>query len=323
MCIFPYECSPALSVRIGTSKKKKAQKKGFNTRYIKTDDFINNKLLLICMARTSFGYYGGKSLIAKEILKYFPEHKLYIEVFGGSGELLFQKTPSQIEIYNDIDSGLVSILRCLLNDKLKKQLIERLMTIPPSRELFNELKKSRSKSILDKAFRKLYLLTYSYNADCDFFVYFKETLDNKRGVSLRKLAIRPLEEITKEMKQRNIVIENKDFRKIIPKFDKKQVLFYLDPPYYDCNAKYEYNFNKKDHEDLCKMLKNLKYATFFLSYNKNDTILEMYGDFFIKEFSFEYNTIKKDKKIEIVISNRQFQEHNIFNHYNTTLDSYY
>lgn len=44
------------------------------------------------------------------ILKYFPQHRIYVEVFGGSAALLFSKRPSDVEVYNDIDSGLVNFL---------------------------------------------------------------------------------------------------------------------------------------------------------------------------------------------------------------------
>lgn len=33
------------------------------------------------------------------ILKYFPQHRIYVEAFGGSAALLFSKRPSDVEVY--------------------------------------------------------------------------------------------------------------------------------------------------------------------------------------------------------------------------------
>ena len=35
------------------------------------------------------GYVGGKNVLGKRIVKYFPWHKRYVEPFGGSGALFF------------------------------------------------------------------------------------------------------------------------------------------------------------------------------------------------------------------------------------------
>lgn len=42
------------------------------------------------------------------ILKYFPQHRIYVEAFGGSAALLFSKRPSDVEVYNDIDIRITS-----------------------------------------------------------------------------------------------------------------------------------------------------------------------------------------------------------------------
>ncbi|MFA6666035.1 MAG: hypothetical protein WCT06_05650 [Armatimonadota bacterium] len=50
--------------------------------------------------------------IMAKIAGRIPEHKTYVEVFGGAG-LLFAKPPSPVEVYNDLDSGLVSFSRSI------------------------------------------------------------------------------------------------------------------------------------------------------------------------------------------------------------------
>lgn len=56
---------------------------------------------------------GGKSRLANKIIELFPRHRHYVEVFGGSGAILFSKPRSKIETYNDINGELVNFFRVL------------------------------------------------------------------------------------------------------------------------------------------------------------------------------------------------------------------
>ncbi len=56
---------------------------------------------------------AGKSSFASWIVARFPPHTCYVEPFGGGAQLLFAKSPSAIEVYNDLDSELVEFFRML------------------------------------------------------------------------------------------------------------------------------------------------------------------------------------------------------------------
>ena len=73
-------------------------------------------------------WIGGKKLLRKAITERFPEsesYDRYIEVFGGAGWVLFSKDlHAKCEIFNDIDSNLVNLYRCLKyhREALEKEL---------------------------------------------------------------------------------------------------------------------------------------------------------------------------------------------------------
>jgi len=56
-------------------------------------------------------YIGGKRLLAKHILGRMPQHQTYCEVFGGGGTILLEKSPSEREVFNDINKELTNLFR--------------------------------------------------------------------------------------------------------------------------------------------------------------------------------------------------------------------
>lgn len=63
--------------------------------------------------RSPICYVGGKNRLVNTILPLIPEHKAYVEVFGGSGQLLFQKPESQVEVFNDLSDDIYIFFRVL------------------------------------------------------------------------------------------------------------------------------------------------------------------------------------------------------------------
>ena len=67
--------------------------------------------------KAPFGWVGGKTQLARDIIDLIPQdHKTYIEVFGGAGSVLYQKEPSKLEVFNDINSELVNLHRAIRNN---------------------------------------------------------------------------------------------------------------------------------------------------------------------------------------------------------------
>jgi hypothetical protein len=65
------------------------------------------------IAAAPIAWYGGKARLAGRIAGLLPYHDTYVEAFGGAAAVLFSKKPANLEVYNDIDSGLVTFFRAL------------------------------------------------------------------------------------------------------------------------------------------------------------------------------------------------------------------
>lgn len=237
-------------------------------------------------------YVGGKSRLYKDIVDIIPEHKCYVEPFGGALWVLFNKNKSNIECVNDISSELMNFWKVIKeNFEGFKEKCEYLI---PSRELFNDYLKQDIKKLndLDRAVRYFYINRTCFGGNMVDSPNFGSS--NVRRSNLC-IATDNLDDFIQPIHNRlkDVYIENMDFRKIIKKFDSKtkegsDTLFYLDPPYVNMRG-YETKFTEQDHIDLFKLLHNMN-SKFILSINNDKLILELYKD---------YNMIHKNIKCKI------------------------
>ena len=58
-------------------------------------------------------WHGGKRYLAAKIIAHFPDHRVYVEPFGGGASVLLNKRPVEVEVYNDLDGRIVRLFRVL------------------------------------------------------------------------------------------------------------------------------------------------------------------------------------------------------------------
>jgi len=104
-----------------------------------------------------------------------------------------------------------------------------------------------------------------------------------------------------------VVIENRDFERIIKVHDRPIALFYLDPPYHGTEKYYQTGFGDEDHQRLRDCLTKID-GRFILSYNNCSYIQKLYKYFNIIEVSRRnsllerYNRENMECK-EVIITN--------------------
>ena len=217
-------------------------------------------------------WIGGKKSLRELIVSLFPVYyERYIEVFGGGGWVLFHKHPgNDFEVYNDFNSLLANLYRCV-RDKAQ-ELINALRFTLNSREDFNITKEALAKDSTMSDVRKasLYyqLIRYSYASGLTSFA--SQPHDMWANFPLIEQAHRRLAKV---------VIENKDFEALIRQYDRPVSFFYLDPPYFATEGYYnnigEDGFTRQDHIRLRDILLNIE-GKFLLSYNDCPFIRELY-----------------------------------------------
>lgn len=226
------------------------------------------------MSKSPINWFGGKYYMAKDIIELFPKHQMYVEVFGGAGHILFKKQPSDIEVYNDINSGLYSFFKVLRDENKANKLKEKLDLTPYSREEFYNCKDTwmLEKDEIEKV-RKWYV-TAMQSFSTNFSTWSHSKSKSRRGMSqsvsqfLGKIE-NDLPDAIERLKY--VQIENVDFRQLIKKYDSKDTLFYLDPPYIHDTRKMTYEYAneiyKQDHKELVNLLLNIKSKAILSGYD--------------------------------------------------------
>ena len=115
----------------------------------------------------------------------------------------------------------------------------------------------------------------------------------------------------------DLVIENRDFEKLIRQYDRPVSFFYLDPPYHATEGYYqnigEEGFSEKDHVRLRDTLMQIE-GKFLLSYNDDDFVRNLYQQPGIRMMEVSrLNTIKQryengSQFAELLIANYDFDE---------------
>ena len=83
--------------------------------------------------RSPIGWLGGKSRMLAKIVPNLPPHGVYVEPFGGGAAVLLAKTPAPVEIYNDINPGLVNMFRTIRDPGLFERFYRRVQATLYSR----------------------------------------------------------------------------------------------------------------------------------------------------------------------------------------------
>ena len=258
-------------------------------------------------------WIGGKKSLRELIVSLFPlYYERYIEVFGGGGWVLFHKPPgNDFEVYNDFNGLLTNLYRCVREKP--NELIDALYFVLNSREDFNIVKEALARdspeSDVIRASYFYQLIRYSYASGLTSFG--SQPHDMWSNFPLIEQAHRRLSKV---------VVENKDFEKLIRQYDRPVSFFYADPPYFETEKYYknvgEDGFKKEDHIRLRDTLMGIE-GKFLLSYNDCSFIRELYDAPNIQIESYtRINNIKQRydngaKFPEILVANYDMHEREI------------
>lgn len=246
-----------------------------------------------------FPYPGGKGRRSDWIIDKMPAHDTYVEVFGGSGALLYNKPISKNEVYNDLNDDLTQFFEVLRNRE--DELAEWLHTVPYSRSVYQDWAEAyfngeRADDPVERAGRFFTLRYMQWAGDISSVAGFKtrakrspaRTFDNAR---------KRIHELSDRFQQ--VIIENRDFKEILAGYDDTDidVLFYCDAPYVGSESYYGDGF---DHEAFVDALHEVE-SDWMVSYSD------------LPDGLSDYHVLQRERRHRMTRDSKKATEHLVCN----------
>lgn len=208
-------------------------------------------------------WYGGKRYLARWIIDHFPEHRTYLEAFGGGASVLLNKEPVAVETYNDLDRRVSRFFRVLRGQG--GAFLRRVRFVPYSQIEFAEAGKYPKRATdLDKAVCDFIRWRQSFAGTGRTWSY---SLARSRGGMAGDVhgwwsAIALLPGVIARLKRVQILCE--PAIDAIRRFDHPDALIYCDPPYVQSTRNahsrdvYHHEMNDTEHSELAAVLRGCR-----------------------------------------------------------------
>lgn len=216
------------------------------------------------MRKSLVPYPGGKYYIASRIVQLLPAHRVYVEPFAGAANVLFAKPKSEVEVVNDLDWRITTLLMVLKEPIMYERLVHMLRYTLYSRSEFMKardvLLDGKGYSDVVKAWAMIVGGRQGFAGNWMHAGSWGRHIDNSRSV--RSFAKRPDILSFFHVRLSGVRISNKDGIEVISEWDSPETLFYIDPPYILSTRRskkiYEYEQPDEYHERLVELLIRIK-----------------------------------------------------------------
>lgn len=207
-------------------------------------------------------WHGGKWILAPWIISHFPQHRVYVEPFGGAASVLLRKPRAYAEIYNDLDDDVVNLFRVLRSDRAD-DLIRQLRLTPFAATEFFEAYGPADDGV-ERARR---LIVRSFMGFGSNGVHKKtgfRSNSNRSGTTpAHDWANYPNSLAATIDRLTGVCVLNRDAAEVMAAHDAPEALHYVDPPYMmgtrtDALADYAHELTDGQHVDLLRFLRTLK-----------------------------------------------------------------
>lgn len=215
-------------------------------------------------------WHGGKWAQARKILRFFPRHRVYTEVYGGAWSVGMQKPRSYAEIWNDIDDELVNLFQVLRDERMSRRLIASLELTPFARTEFEDCYRP-TRNRVERARRLVVRSFMGHGSDGASGIYrtgFRAASNRSGTTPAHDWAnFAPAVPALVERLQ-GVVIERRPALQVLERHDSIDTLHFVDPPYLhstrtranrrpDSGGVYRHEMDDAQHAELLGVLREL------------------------------------------------------------------
>lgn len=253
------------------------------------------------MSKPIIPWIGGKRRLAKHILPLFPDHHCYVEPFSGAAALFFMKTPTKVEVLNDINGELMNLYRVVkfhltaLIDEFRWSFV--------GRQQFEWYKHQPLTQLTDiqRAARFYYLQKTCFGARVE-----SQSFGTDASRPPRLNFSRMQEDLNKaHLRLSTATIENLPWADCVKRYDRPDTLFYCDPPYFGTEG-YGVEFGLEQYAVMAQLARTMK-GKMIISVNDISEMRRTFDGLDMQSVDINYTvggaTKSKNKFKELIIRN--------------------
>lgn len=227
------------------------------------DDVVNTERTQYLHA--PFSMPGAKFRSLKHILPKLPYTDKWVDHFGGTGVVSWNRAPCMLMVYNDRYSAIGNFYRCLQNKEMKSKLLHRLKyeTPPHSREefLYSRATWVTETDPIERAAKWYYMMRVSVIGKGHSFARATNCRPPMYLPNSLKL-FEPIHQILQHFQ-----IENLDVRVCARDYDSIDCVHYFDPPYIGTDPGiFEHKWTINDQKELLSLIGTLQGFVAFSHY---------------------------------------------------------
>jgi DNA adenine methylase len=246
------------------------------------------------LIKPPFRYIGAKTKLLDWIYSFFPAHSTFVDVFGGTGVVIFNKTPSKNDVYNDINSNIVNFYRVLRDEYKRNQLQDLIALTPYSRKEFNSCKEPSEDDV--EAARRFYVRqNQSFSATGRTWGF-----EKNKNCSVSRFYNTAWGGVLARMQ--SITFDNLPFERMFKNYDSTETLFYCDPPYVETSGtnEYAYFFGEEEQKKLIDTVNNVQGFVIISGYQHDsfNELLDAGWTMKTREFKCTLKNTKQGKDAE-------------------------
>jgi DNA adenine methylase len=233
------------------------------------------------------GYIGGKRNLAKALIPLIEAvpHRSYCEPFVGMGGIFLRRpVVPPVEVINDYSRDVATFFRVL--QRHFSAFLEMMRFQLTTRAEFERLVKTDPATLtdLERSARFVYLQRLSFGGKVAGRSF---GIDPRAPARFNVMRLEPVLEALHE-RLAGVVIECLPYAEFIRRYDRPEVLFYLDPPYWASEGDYGKDaFSREDFGRLAELLGRIR-GRFVLSLNDTPEVRALFGQFFLREAETTY-----------------------------------
>lgn len=212
-------------------------------------------------SRPVLRWHGGKWRLAPWIVGLFPDHRIYVEPFGGAASVLLRKPRSYAEVYNDLDAEVVNLFQVLRSDEAPELI--RALRLTPFAEVEFLASYIQGHDAVERARRLVVRSFMGFGSNAIHRRSGFRQNSNRSGTTPARDWMNYPDALAAIIERlRGVVIMNRQAIDVMAAHDGPQTLHYVDPPYVwetrDGGTDYAHELDDHQHRELLQFLCDLK-----------------------------------------------------------------